>query len=307
MNKQNFLKSVRADYRPTLVSVDAVAIMELPLPTGEVPAMEQPVPFAHPADDEPFSCEAARNTLRYLLSLAGLQYRFWWQDPDSRELHRYSYGGLVGSTGLTAAHDAHWTVDGNPDEALCKAAEFTSCVAPVYGENLPGLESRRNVLSEVLVQDAGDEAVEWLLLALLEGRVLDISMAAWLAEKLPSSFNDPYLKKAMLLLSMVASSWLGRRLKARLDICVFADYQVPNVLRHYGVLRYSEQVAELVDGRKALRPGSPAETAIRAATVLACEAIAAHFQVSAHLIDNWLFEQRRVPTKPFHLCLTEHY
>lgn len=55
------------------------------------------------------------------------------------------------------------------------------------------------------------------------------------------------------------------------ELTMFADYRVPQLLRHFGVLEYDEKLSATVDGRLELPCGSPEEIEIRAATVIAVE------------------------------------
>jgi hypothetical protein len=52
---------------------------------------------------------------------------------------------------------------------------------------------------------------------------------------------------------------------------VYPDYMLPMVLRHHGVLAYEPDLAEVVDGRRLIEPGSNWEVGIRWATVFAAE------------------------------------
>jgi len=99
----------------------------------------------------------------------------------------------------------------------------------------------------------------------------------------------------------------------RLTAC--ADYKVPQVLRQLGILRYSDPLADLVDRRQLLPPGSAAEVEIRAATIWAIEylrqALVAHgVSLRAFEIDwqLWNLGQELPPgTKPYHLTRTIYY
>jgi hypothetical protein len=307
MNKSEFLSFVRSHYSPAHVTVDAVAISQLRLSGAPIGDMVQPVPFPHPEAGAAYCDSEVRNTLRYLMALAALQYRFWWQIPDEPAVQRYALDGRVGSSALTARLEEIWGEDGQPGSIVLEAAESTLGVGAAFGDDLPGHQSRRDVLSEVLVQDAGTEALEFVFLTLAYGKHFDISTAAELARRMPVAFGDPFLKKAMLFLTMVGQSWIGKRLEVQVDLCAFADYQVPNVLRHHGVLRYGAELSAAIARPVSLASGEVMESAIRSATVLACEAIAQHFGVKAHDVDQWLFQQRKLPRTPFHLCYTSHY
>ena len=55
-------------------------------------------------------------------------------------------------------------------------------------------------------------------------------------------------------------------------LTIFADYKLPQVLRHYGVLAYSPALA---NNATLIPPGDPREVEIRAATIIACERLRA--------------------------------
>jgi Queuosine salvage protein len=72
-------------------------------------------------------------------------------------------------------------------------------------------------------------------------------------------------------------------------LTIFADNLVPHVLRHFGVLRYSEELAARIDAGVELAQGSAEEVEIRGCAVHAGEALAARFGVPAATLDNWLW------------------
>jgi hypothetical protein len=90
-------------------------------------------------------------------------------------------------------------------------------------------------------------------------------------------------------------------------LTVFADNLVPHVLRHEGVLRYSDELAELVDAGVELPAGSRHEQEIRACGVHACELIARRLGVAPALLDNWLWNRGLdLPGRP-HITRTTFY
>lgn len=306
MTRQNFLDRIRALQLPDLVQVDSRAIKLLPPIAGE--DMQCFPPFAEPAATEvSLDCELA-NLVRYVLTDTALQYRFWWQEAPNTPPKRYTNGdGQIGSAALSSLLAQNWSPSGEPGDSIFAAADDVEGVYALFGWNIPDAFSRHQRLSEVLRSSAGEQAIANLCSVLKSGRTLEVRDAETLAQMLPLSFGDVFLKKAMLALTLLANSWAGRRFGTKADLCVFADYQVPNVLRHYGVLSYSAEVARAVDSFAALPSAEAYEVAIRCATVLACEEIARHQQVSVAQVDWWCFQQRRLPKTPFHLCLTEAY
>src|SRR5690606_15455173 len=121
-----------------------------------------------------------------------------------------------------------------------------------------------------------------------------------------TAYADPFLKKAQLFLGLLTTNLARRGTHYPPYLTAYSDYRIPQVLRHLGVITYSDVLAEKVDGGTQLESGSPEELAIRAATLLACAALAEASGLSDMEIDSWLFEQTRaasfqIEAQPFHL------
>jgi hypothetical protein len=54
-------------------------------------------------------------------------------------------------------------------------------------------------------------------------------------------------------------------------LTMFADYRVPQILRHMGVLQYSADLARRIDAKEVIPFGSEEETELRAMTIVAVE------------------------------------
>lgn len=141
-----------------------------------------------------------------------------------------------------------------------------------------------------------------------------------------SSFNDValyrnrpvyFLKRAQICVSDLVSAFGGKHWGALADLpqlTAFADYKLPQILRHYTVLEYDPVLAQRVDEQELLAPGSEEEIEIRAATIWACEllrrALLEYGQVmSAAEIDQrlWLISQEVTDMKPYHRTRTIYY
>jgi hypothetical protein len=93
------------------------------------------------------------------------------------------------------------------------------------------------------------------------------------------------------------------------DLTIFADNLVPHVLRVDGVLRYSEELAALIDSGELLPPGAQ-EREIRGCAVHACELIAAKLGVPPRILDVWLWNRgqgERYKSRPRHRTRTVFY
>jgi hypothetical protein len=111
-----------------------------------------------------------------------------------------------------------------------------------------------------------------------------VGLARTLAEKLPS-FRDMaryrghavwFLKRAQILAADLYGAFKGRSWGAFTDIdqlTAFADYKLPQVLRHLGVLKYAPPLASLVDAMKPIPAGGEMEVELRAATIAAVETL----------------------------------
>jgi hypothetical protein len=93
------------------------------------------------------------------------------------------------------------------------------------------------------------------------------------------------------------------------ELTIFADNLVPHVLRVDGVLRYSDELAALIDSGELLPPGEQ-EREIRACAVQACELIAAELGVPPRILDVWLWnrgQSERYKSRPRHRTRTVFY
>ena len=86
------------------------------------------------------------------------------------------------------------------------------------------------------------------------------------------STNERYvfLKRAQIFVGDINAA-LQLNLNGMDQITTFADYRVPQILRHWNVLEYSPTLANKVDSKIEIDAGSTEEISIRAGTVVAVE------------------------------------
>jgi len=153
-----------------------------------------------------------------------------------------------------------------------------------------------------------------------------VALTLLLVQHFPS-FNDVaayrdnrvyFYKRAQLLALDLWSTFSGEfpGQFADLDqLTAFADYKLPQVLRHLHLIEYTPELAAKVDNLVPISPGSEAEVEIRAATIWVVEwlrrelASRGHKVISAQ-IDNWLWhlgQQQRFRQRPYHRTLTIFY
>jgi Potential Queuosine, Q, salvage protein family len=127
-----------------------------------------------------------------------------------------------------------------------------------------------------------------------------------------------FFKRAQICVADLHGAFGGKRWGAftNLDkLTIFADYKLPQVLRHYDVLAYHANLAERVDNQELLEPGREAEVELRAATIWACELLrremshAAGREITAVEIDQllWYLGQNASGMRPYHRTRTIYY
>lgn len=131
----------------------------------------------------------------------------------------------------------------------------------------------------------------------------------------------PFFKRAQLLasdisfLSSMEASPIGRRIMDRCTLTACADYKIPQVLRRYAILQYSESLDQKVADREQLESGGRLEVEIRACTITAVERICSTIQkrrpeICATDVNDrlWLLGQIPDPRdRPYHLVQTTAY
>jgi Potential Queuosine, Q, salvage protein family len=150
-------------------------------------------------------------------------------------------------------------------------------------------------------------------------------LAALLAENF-SSFNDVatyrgkevrFYKRAQICVADLYGTFGGKSWGAFADmdqLTAFADYKLPQVLRHYGVLEYSPALAERIDNEELIPAGSEEEIELRAATIWASELLGREMARQRHPITSaeidqrlWLLGQNVPDMRPYHRTRTIYY
>jgi len=152
------------------------------------------------------------------------------------------------------------------------------------------------------------------------------SITEKLVEKFPTAFGSDYIEsevgriyfsKLACLVPILLYEGLpprGYRAPTGLEkATVAADYRLPQALRGLEILKYSEEVAELVDNGKVLKAGGREEAAIRSATVVASYKLTEEFnsnldkKITAAHVDGFLFRYGRNLNTKFHRVVTLNY
>ena len=280
-----------------------------------------------PWDSRHHFFDGGEKTVAYFLVLDAVNFCFW--APEGRETWEIEFDGnrISGYYALAAAlkqavekglpfHEAGYLVD--------LTVEDLREILGGRGE-LQLLDQRvknLNELGKFLGDEFGGEACNLVEAA---GQSA-VGFAGLLSQKL-ASFRDVavyergkvfFLKRAQILASDLYGAFRGRGWGEFTDVdrlTAFADYKLPQVLRQLGVLLYAPVLAEKVDQRVLLAPGSPEEVEIRANTVQAVELMRGELQdrgrnLKAFEID-WLLwnmgQEDRFRERPYHRTLTMFY
>ena len=151
-------------------------------------------------------------------------------------------------------------------------------------------------------------------------------LARLLAEKL-ASFNDSadyqghkvfFYKRAQILAADLFGAFNGKKWGRFTDmdqLTAFADYKLPQVLRHLEILRYTNALARKIDREISIEAGSPEEIEIRANTILAVEWIQRECAKRGKALKSfeidWLLwnlgQDDRYREKPYHKTVTIFY
>lgn len=260
----------------------------------------------------PFQVENPRDTLMYILAQTALQYRFW--DGFGSAYQRYALEDKVGSAAMVDGFARAWGAQSQPGSAIIDCARAAHALSPeaakqalmpVFGA-IPVPRSRVVILGEVMFSPQLEHLLSALDADFRAGRA-GVVQAVSIARAFPRSYGDLFLKKAMLAVGLMVAQYRQAGVSCAESLLAYADYQVPAVMRHLGVLTYAPSLAKKVDSRQHIVKGSAEELAIRAATIIGCERFAQHHGVTAAETDWFFWLKRKEPTQPFHLTATTEY
>ena len=122
----------------------------------------------------------------------------------------------------------------------------------------------------------------------------------------PGFASDQFLKRASLFFLQLNRhlGWFEDAVKV---LPVPADYQVPNMMRHFGCIDYSQQLYQKIWRGDLIPKHSRMECEIRAATIITARMIQELTGWSVADVDGWFWLRRKETTLPFHLTITTDY
>jgi hypothetical protein len=267
------------------------------------------------------------DTVSYLLVLDSLNFCFWPAREKARWEVRLGPESLSGYLALAASLKRAMETGVPVTQADYLAEMSQETLTDILGGrgDLQLMERRLGILRElgqVLQRNYGGEPCG--LVEAAEGSA--VGLVRLLATQL-ESFRDVaeyrgqeafFYKRAQIFAADLYGTFQGKDWGAFKDmdqLTAFADYKLPQVLRHLGILQYDIELARKVDAGILLEPGGPEEVEIRANTIWAVEQIRREMGrrgqgLKAFEIDGILWtmgQQDRYRAKPYHKVRTVYY
>ena len=270
--------------------------------------------------------DGTQRTVNWILTLDAMNFCFWAEKDQPRWSIDYQGERLNGYLAEAAALKRAVEEDMPLWDATYLSNISEKDLAYIFrGENtIPLFEQRLHNLREVghvLLKKFDGQFIH----AIEQADRNSVELTLLLARDF-SSFNDVVLyrnrlvrfyKRAQICVADLYGSFGGKSWGAFTDmdqLSIFADYKLPQVLRHYGVIEYHPSLAQRIDARELLEAGCEEEVELRAATVWACELLrrelARHdYPMTAAEIDMrlWLFGQNATGMRPYHRTRTIFY
>lgn len=285
----------------------------------------KPKQIKHWFEEAPFNLQSLpdRDKLHFLVVFNAVSFSYW---GDPKWTIEYDGKPVDGAYGLIAclarALDAGTPVTDFSflrdisDDAF---AEITrgNVVIPLFDERLAILRELGTTMTEqfdgefsAMLKCSNDA------LGLMEAIVTEFPSFADTAEY--NGKKIVFNKRAQLLIADIHQAFLDQEANSVEDISQLtacADYKLPMILRHEGILEYDEQLSDTVDDQKEIPHGSAEEVEIRANTIWAVERIKQCLRAKLPEIDSihvndaiWLQSQIKNPaSKPYHHTRTTAY
>ena len=271
--------------------------------------------------------DGGQETVAYLLILDSINFCFWPKPGANKWEVQYKSETLSGYYALAASLKK--AIDsGVPITRAHYLAELPlDTLRQILGGKgeLQLMEARAHILNELgafLIKEYNGEA--YRLVEAAENSTLNL--VGLLVENLPY-FRDVseyygtkiyFYKRAQIFAADLYGAFAGKAWGYFKDIdnlTAFADYKLPQVLRHVGILQYSPSMEHKMDNNIFLEAGSPEEIEIRANTIWAVELIRQELtqmgkKLRAFEID-WILwnlgQQSQFKAKPYHRTVTIYY
>lgn len=229
----------------------------------------------------------------YILALDAINFCFWpcKNYPEETHINPLEYDTLaVALKKLAEADDQNYSDDMSsyafsPGRLAQTTMEsMTALLEPhLSGHYLDNMARRAQLwkeVGEVLLEHFGGSAMQ--LIAHADGsapRLVELIFSHFPGFRDEVTIDDSdrvvFLKRAQIFVGDV-NAGLKLNLKNLEHLTTFADYRVPQILRHFEILEYSPELSTIVDSNTEIPMESPNEISIRAATVVGVEELVKH-------------------------------
>lgn len=266
--------------------------------------------------------DGSARTVAYLLLLDALNFCFF-SEPQWRISYRNEQ--LTGYFAL-AASLKRGLEEGIPldDFSFLAAIDHKILSYILRGENeIPLLEERlaivRELGTEMMAHYRGEAS---RLITAAVGSALKLvhllvtTFPSFRDESLYKGKEVYFYKRAQIFVADLYGSFYGKEWGKFSDILLltaFADYKIPQILRHTGVLTYSDELAALIDKKQEIPAESTMEIEIRAGTIYAIELLRQELTALGRdllpLEIDWILWNRahNVKMAPHHRTITTFY
>lgn len=265
-------------------------------------------------------------TLVYFFILDSINFSFWSEKEEQKFRRNYQGKKINGynslALSLKMAFSRRHPIEKNEYLIKMKKGEFLKLLG---GKGkLALLEKRLHILRQnaLIVKHQFDGDTQNLF---MRGENDALTLLDILISHFPS-FRDEarykgenvyFYKRAQILMNDLYAAFSGKGLGAftNMDaLTAFADYKIPQILRHLGIFSYTHSLAKKIDAKIKLQKNSPEEIEIRANTIWAIEYLKEELQkiginLQSREID-WLLWKKAGNEKgirPYHRVRTTFY
>jgi len=249
----------------------------------------------------------------------GVEWREGWESTDRRHVVHTGYWSLVAALdraleeGIPITDPLFYASEERCPESLI---EHVFRVAPQASEGLPLLQERIAIMREVgaiLCADFGGSFQGFIeaFQRRYDNDGTALQLVQMVTDTFPSFRDDHWFegrriffwKRAQIL---VAETWAAFSPSSDADphplfprgigqLTMFADYRVPQILHHLRILSYTPALVRSLEAHEEFPSGAREEIAIRAASIIAVERVAAVLRAagtptSSVLIDFFLWD-----------------
>lgn len=293
--KNQIIEQANKDFNPNVASIDEDTINKTDFDRNKI--------YFFFSKQEFIDIRNIQENINFILGYQSINYQQWSINQHNR-LERYENEEKIGADALLFGFQ-NLFIKINQQTISSDFLKETD-ITTFFG-NVPDKKGRLEILKESLNKHKLIKAKK-IIDEAVENNLIDISTAYKIAEAMPKSFTDPYLKKVQLALYEIGELLQITNPRLKIDLTVSVEYQIPKVLNALGIIKYDNNLLHTIDSASIIEVDSMQEKAIRAASLLACEKICEINKISGSYLHMLLWEQRKnFGNLKFHLTRTKRY